>query len=71
LWVLELCFGELSPQKIPLCDGTALAARDGISLRKWPGDTAMLGTSEGDLVAKKCGLLQQCFFFTHASLHTV
>ena len=43
--------------------------RDEISLRRWSGGTADLRTLVGALVAKNAFCWQQCFFFTHVSLH--
>ena len=47
------------------------SARDEISLRKCSGGSAHLGTirSIGCTVAENACFWQQCFFFTHASLH--
>jgi len=45
------------------------SARDEISLRKWSGGSAHLRTFRGALVAKTALCWQQCFFFTHVSLH--
>jgi len=47
------------------------SARDEISLRKWSGGAAHLRTFRGALVAKNPLCWQQCFFFSHASLHIV
>jgi len=47
------------------------SARDVISLLKWSGSSAHLRTFRGALVAEDAVCWQQCFFFTHASLHIV
>ena len=47
------------------------SARDEISLRRWSGGSAHLRTFRGALVAGDALCWQQCFFFTHASLHMV
>jgi len=50
------------------------SARDKISLRKWSGGSAHLRTFRGSIgctVAENALCWQQCFFFTHASLHIV
>jgi len=45
------------------------SVRDKIVLRKCSGDTADLRTLVEALVAKNSFCWQQCFFFTHVSLH--
>jgi len=40
-----------------------------ISLRKWSGGSVHLRTFRGALVAENAPCWQQCFFFTHDSLH--
>jgi len=47
------------------------SARDVISLHKWSGGSAHLRTFRGALVAENAPCWQQCFFFTHVSLHIV
>jgi len=50
----------------------ATSARDEISLRKWCSTgSAHLRTFRGALVAENARCWQQCFFFTHVSLHIV
>jgi len=47
------------------------SARNVISLRGWSGGSAHLRTFRGTLIAENALCWQQCFFFTHASLHIV
>jgi len=46
-------------------------AQDVFLLRKWSGGPAHLHIFRGALVAENAPCWQQCFFFTHASLHIV
>jgi len=47
------------------------SAQDEISLHKWSGASAHLRTFRGALIAENVFCWQQCFFFTHDSLHIV